>query len=114
MEDCLPVPLNCVRTRLRETLAQPNRWQQLPALLDAIDASRREAERSAGCIGGVGDNDRTVFWVDRFAHTLRLQGSAVDSASADRTAQALLPWLGAYDPVALARGRWVDLPKSYG
>lgn len=113
MEDCRPEPLNCLRKRLRETLAQPSRWQQLLPLLDTLDTARCEAERSARCIGG-GGNDRAVFWIDRFAHTLRQQGSAVDSASADRTAQALLPWLGTSDPVALARGRWVDLPKSYG
>lgn len=93
-----------LRARLRDALAEPGGWKQLPALLDAFDALRPGPARPV----------RATFWVDRFAHTLRQQGAAVDAASADRTAQALQPWLGAYDPVALARGRWVDLPKSYG
>lgn len=93
-----------LRARLRDALAQPGGWEHLPALLDAFDTLRQSPARRV----------RDTFWIDRFAHTLCQQGGAVDAASAGRTAQALQPWLGAYDPVALARGRWVDLPKSYG
>lgn len=104
MEESRHEQLLELRVCLRKALAQPSDWQQLPALLDAFDALRHVPVRRA----------RETFWVDRFAQALCQQGASVDAASAGRTAQALQPWLGAYDPVALARGRWVDLPKSYG
>ncbi len=87
-----------------KTLANPTHWKLLPCLLDALDTLRHGPVRRA----------RAAFWVDRFAHTLHQQGIAIDAESVDRTAQALQPWLGVCDPIALARGRWIDLPKSYG
>lgn len=104
MEESRHEQLLALRACLREALAQPSDWKQLPALLDAFDTLRHGPVRRA----------RATFWVDRFAQALCQQSGGVDAACADRTAQALQPWLGAYDPVALARGRWVDLPKSYG
>lgn len=96
--------LNQLRSRVREALAEPAGWRRLPALLDELDTLRR----TPAC------GTRATFWVDRFAQTLCQHGRGVNADAADRTAQTLQPWLGAYDPVALARGRWVDLPKSYG
>lgn len=104
--------LTSLREALRETLAEAQRWEELPALLDEMDAVRRQrraAGESATCAAGP-----TVRWVDTFAEELALQAPAVDRRTAIRAARELMPWLGAYDPVALARGRWVDLPKSYG
>ncbi|WP_341891373.1 hypothetical protein [Variovorax sp. YR752] len=104
MEESRHQQLLELRACLRDALAQPSDWKQLPALLDAFDSLRSGQVRPV----------RTTFWVDRFAQALCQQGCSVDAASAGRTARALQPWLGVYDPVALARGRWVDLPKSYG
>lgn len=104
--------LSRLRERLRETLAQAGRWAELPALLDELDAVRRQHLASAQPATRTGS--AIVLWVDTFADELAQQDPAVDTRAAIRTARELMPWLGAYDPVALARGRWVDLPKSYG
>lgn len=104
MDDLRHGRLNQLRSRVRDALAEPAGWRGLPAVLDEFDTLRRTPARGV----------RATFWVDRFAQTLCQHGRGVDAGAAGRTAQALQPWLGAYDPVALARGRWVDLPKSYG
>ncbi len=104
--------MSSLREALRETLAQARRWEELPALLEEMDAARRQ--RAAASEAAKRVRGPSVLWVDTFADELAQQAPAVDSDAAIRTARELMPWLGAYDPVALARGRWVDLPKSYG
>ncbi len=104
--------MSSLREALRKALAEARRWEELPALLEELDAVRRqriEAVKPATCAGG-----QVKLWADTFADELAQQAPSVDSDIAVRTARELMPWLGAYDPVALARGRWVDLPKSYG
>lgn len=104
--------MSSLREALRESLAQARRWEELPALLEEMDAVRRQ--RTAASEAQARAGGPSVPWADTFAEELAQQAPAVDSHTAIRTARELMPWLGAYDPVALARGRWVDLPKSYG
>lgn len=104
--------MSSLRETLRETLAQARRWNELPALLEAMDAVRRQQIEAS--VTATRTDGSTVLWVDTFADELAQQAPAIDSGIALRTARELMPWLGVYDPVALARGRWVDLRKSYG
>lgn len=96
------------RARLVAALSDPARWNQLPALMDALDRARRDAkdEPPAG--------PKRLLWIDRFSGAL-LDGrsSRERRDQVRRTAQHLWPWLGAHDPVAVARGRWDELPRSH-
>ncbi len=100
-----------LRTELREVLAQARRWNELPRLMDRLDQARHGADDRAGPPPGA---QRELLWVDRFAGAL-LDGRppAGRDEQVRRTAQALWPWLGAHDPVAVAHGRWDALPRSY-
>ncbi|WP_128000790.1 hypothetical protein [Piscinibacter defluvii] len=101
-----------LRAELREVLAQARRWNELPRLMDRLDRARRGADDDGA--GPPPGAQRELLWVDRFAGAL-LDGRppAGRAEQVRRTAQALWPWLGAHDPVAVARGRWDALPRSY-
>lgn len=98
-----------LRAELTRTLADASRWRELPGLLEALERARHADDE----VPPAGP-PRRLLWIDRFAGEL-LDGHT-PSARRDhvrRTAQALWPWLGTHDPVAIARGQWDGLPRSY-
>lgn len=103
---------NGLREDLRHVLAQKRKWIELPDLLNRLDRIRRQGS------GRPSDVHVRIRYrhglVDKFSQTLL--GSApseVPRQQVDRTARIVWHWLRDQDPVALARGDWDSLPRSY-
>jgi hypothetical protein len=96
-----------LRRELRNTLSVARKWTTLPGLLDELDRLRSEHDASGTAL------ESELAWIDRFACAVREAGPAVKAEQARRTARALWPWVGAYEPEALPQGHWEALPRSY-
>jgi len=106
------VAFNGLREDLRHVLAQERKWIELPDLLDQLDRIRRQGlERSSDA--SVRTRHRRM-WVNTFSQTiLESASSKVPREQVHRTARIVWHWLPDQDPVALARGDWDSLPRSY-